>query len=95
VGRIARVIDEMRGTVHITWMGTDPILWVASWQVEGESAPRDGSEHATPDEAVRWGRERCARVVIIGRDGQAYWAGNDPVPGDVSATWNDAPPHAR
>jgi hypothetical protein len=82
-------------TVHINWLGTDPIVWDASWQVEGERSPRDSRQHRTADAAVRWGRERCARVVIIGRDGVAYWAGRDPLPWDVATMWIDAPPQAR
>jgi hypothetical protein len=89
------VTEGARGTVHIIWLDTEPLIWVASWQVEGETTEHDGAEHATADAAVRWGRERCARVVIIGRDGQVYWAGTDPMPGDVSQMWEDAPPHAR
>jgi hypothetical protein len=89
------VVEGSEGTVRITWLDTDPIIWISSWQVEGEVAERDSAEHRTADAAVRWSRERCGRVVIIGRDGEVYWVGSDPLPHDVEAMWDDASPQAR
>jgi hypothetical protein len=91
------VTDGLRGTVFINWLDGDPHVWSSYWDSDeaGATAPLDEAEHATADAAVLWGRERAARVVVIGRDGQVYWAGTDPMPADVSGTWDAAPPQAR
>jgi hypothetical protein len=92
---MVRVTEPALGTVYINWLDWEPVVWWSSWQVDGEGRPRAEAHHSSADEAVAWGRERCARVVVFGRDGEAYWAGSDPAPADAPGAWDTAPPKAH
>lgn len=72
------------------------MLWVANFDDDGPAGRKlDHAEGQDVHELVRWGRQRCGRVLVYGRDGELYWAGDSARPDDVPHSWAEAPPKAR
>lgn len=60
-------------------------VWTAYWDTERTVAEAP----AWPDigEAVRWARQRTARVVVVDEDGGMSWAGDGEPPAEMGQRW--------
>src|SRR6266511_1001451 len=83
-----------RGTVfvHADMVGSDRV-WTGYWERstgEGDEPAGILEEAPTwPDaaDAVRWGRARTPRVVVVEPDGSLGWAGEGAPPAEIGRRW--------
>jgi cytidine deaminase len=90
-----------RGTVFVhPDLSGGAQVWTGYWERSaGSSADGDaqkgileeGPIFATAADAVRWGRVRTPRIVVVAADGALSWAGDGEPPEGIGARWEANP----
>jgi cytidine deaminase len=68
-------------------------VWTAYWDGStGSGEPKTAildEAPSRPDAAdvIAWGLARTRRVIVVDADGDMYWAGEGPAPGEVARVW--------
>ena len=86
-----------RGTVfvHPDLSGGEQV-WTGYWERSGGSPQESDAEQGileegpifpSVDTAVRWGRVRTPRIVVVAADGALSWAGEGDPPDGIGARW--------
>lgn len=70
-------------------------VWTAYWERSGGRSTdaagilEEGPTWQEAATAVRWGRARSQRVVVVDANGVAAWAGAAPRPGEIGCDWEE------
>jgi cytidine deaminase len=93
-GRLAVQVGQGTVFVHPDILGGDQV-WTAYWERSSGSADdQTGILEEAPNwpdvsTAVRWGRARTPRVVVVEASGAMAWAGTGRRPADIDREWSE------